>query len=770
MLGRVVHLAMLACALIVLSGCGAKNEHVVVLRDWDLVAPDGPGGTHERLHLPARVDRWLPHEPSAYRLRTHVVLPPALRGRRLTLAFPQLHARAELTANGEEMTGLVPEMNVGWRGTDQPRWRIPARATDAGTLDLDLVVPYRMVMSAWIDVAPRLSDTDEGDEAFVAMADFNRTQAVTCAIAVLITSFTYAIIYALDRRRAAYGWFAVQGVVGGGGYAIQVEGLSQRLFGVYEQCFVPVFLCIGVVASVEFSHAQFGLPKPSRLWWWGLAVCVVLAVAFASPFVGPRIVPAWSCAMIAANLAYQVPLAARIWRTRGRPLAALVILLSWAALGVLGTPDLVTWSGLGELLGGLRAACWGFFLVAFLQSLVLSVEHHRTLGRADALNEELSDRVNALSAKNVEVLRLNDELRRQIGARADALALALAQASAPRGDGLRELQPGEVVAQRYRVERPVGEGATGKVYEVTRVADGARFALKLLDPASDAIEMARFAREAQIIAQLDHPNVIRIADVDLTHEGFFYLVVEFVEGLSLRHHYARPRSLSWNVEVLAQVAEGLAVIHEHGIVHRDLKPANVLVTSAPSLEEPPLVKIADFGISSTGVENDRIGATFTVAGSEAATMGSPSLPTSDDSFRSGAGSIRSVTQTDSLLTQTGAWLGTPKYMAPELGAAARSARPASDIFAFGVMAYELLAGSAPFEEPPAITRVKGEPFVSAPPIRASGGTLDPTVCMLLDRCLAEAPADRPEATELARVLRAAARRARDGAKDRVVGG
>ncbi|MGO9000291.1 MAG: serine/threonine-protein kinase [Polyangiaceae bacterium] len=752
MLRGIVRLALIACAIWALCGCGRSSEHVLVVRDWELVTP---GGIHERLVLPARVDRWLPSTPSEYRIRARVELPAEMRGQRLTLAFPQLHARAELSANGDRMAGLVPEMYVGWRGTDQPCWRIPATQTRGdGVLDLELVVSYRMVMSAWIDVAPRLSDTEEGDSTFAAVADFNRTQAVTCSIAVLITSFSYAIIYALDRRRVAYGWFALQGLVGGGGYAIVVEGISQRFFGVYETCFVPVFLCTGVVASVEFSHTQFGLPKPSRLWWLGLAVCVALVLAFPSPFVGPRIGPPWSCLMAGVNVAYQVPLSARVWRTRGRPLAALVILLSWAALGLFGLPDLVAWAGFGEILGGARGACWGFFLVAFLQSLVISVEHHRTLGRADELNLELSKRVEALSAKNAEVLHLNDELRRQIGARADALAMALAQATAPRTDGLRELEPGEIVAKRYRVERAVGEGATGRVYEVTRLSDGGRFALKLLDPASDATEMARFAREAQIISQMDHPNVIRIADVDITHEGFFYLIVEFVEGLSLRHHYARARSLAWNVSVLAQVSEGLAAIHARGIVHRDLKPANVLVTSAPDRDEHPRVKIADFGISSTGLERDApITSPPSAEEMRSLTIESAPLkePSAEGSIPTGS-SRRSVTQTDSLLTQTGAWLGTPKYMAPELGGAAKHARPASDIFAFGVMAYELLVGTGPFEESPAITRVKGEPFVQPRPLRASAGTLDAAVSSLLDRCLAEAPGDRPEAKELATTL------------------
>jgi serine/threonine-protein kinase len=97
-------------------------------------------------------------------------------------------------------------------------------------------------------------------------------------------------------------------------------------------------------------------------------------------------------------------------------------------------------------------------------------------------------------------------------------------------------------------------------------------------------------------------------------------------------------------------------------------------------------------------------------------------------------------------------------MAPELGGAAKHAKPTSDIFAFGVMAYEMLSGLAPFEESAAITRAKGEPFVTPPPVRATTGILDGAVGALLDRCLAEQPEERPESTELARVLGAYAER------------
>ncbi len=751
-----MRLAILVIAAIALAGCGGADERILTLRDWTFLGPDG---ATEALHLPARVDRRLPNAPTEYRIRAHVEVPDDLRGHRLTLAFPFLHARATLRANGEEMVGLAPEMREGFRGTDQPRWRIPAEVTRAGAVDLELTISYRHLMNGWLDLPARLSDTDDGDAMFTFVSTFDRAQGAGCLATVSLTSLLYGIIFVLDRRRKAHGWLTLQGIAGGAGYAIAYVGISQRLFGVYENSFVPVFLCLGVTASVEFTHAQFGLARPSRWWWIAFGACVVLAVAFPSPFVGPRIVPPYSCAFPMVNVAYQVPLGWRIWREK-KSLAAIVISLSWASLGILGMPDLFAWGGLGEIAGGLRGACVGLAIVAFMQAIVLSVEHMKTLARADELNESLSNRVEALRAKHEEVSRLNDELRRQIGARADALALALAQASAPRNDGPRLLENGEIVAKRYRVERPVGEGATGKVYEVTRLTDGARLALKLLDPSSDGMEMARFAREAQIIAQIDHPNVIRIEDVDITHEGFFYLIVEFVEGLSLRHHYGRARSLLWNIDVLAQVAEGLSVVHARGIVHRDLKPGNVLVTSAPDRDAKPHVKLADFGISSAGLDTKIPSPKSeppprSEPPSRSASRTMAARPEVRDIDGTVTGQTKpTITQSDSLLTQTGAWMGTPKYMAPELGGAAKHARPAADMFAFGVMAYEVLVGKAPFVESPAITRVRGEPFMKPPRIYATNGELDAQAAALFDACLAESPEARPEARVVADVLNA----------------
>jgi len=773
---RVVLLALVAALA---CGCAPADEHVVELRAWTLVAPGRPP---RPLLLPARVNGDLPHHDTEYVLRTTFDPPADLRGRPLTLAFSFLHAKAHLFADGEAMTPLDPAMLDGFRGVDQPRWRIPARLTRAGPIELELRVEYHHVMNAWLDVAPRLSDTAEGDARFRAIAWVNRAQAVACLLTVAIMSLLYGIVFLRDRRRKENGWLALQAAFGGAGYALAyADGLSQRLFGVYENSFVPVFLCVGVVASVEFTHAQFALPRPSRAWWWALAGCVLVAVAVPSPFVGPRIVPAYAGVMTVACVAYQVPVAWRLGRTR-KSLGAFVIFLSWLALGVLGLPDLLAWSGLGEIAWGLRGACLGLGLIGFMQAIVLSVAHQRALSDADRLNVELSTQLDAVRTKNREVELLNEELRRQIAARADALAAALARASAA-ADGAaadlgedrapsrqQTLAPGDVVAGRYRVVRSVGAGATGAVYEVTRIADDKRLALKLLSSAAGATEMARFAREAQIIAQLDHPNVVRIADIDASAAGYFFLVTEFVEGLSVRHHHMRYRDVPWALAVLAQVAEGLSAIHARGIVHRDLKPANVLVETMHATSRPR-VKIADFGISSVQplasarmraapplphvpVQPGRADAER--ADSEPPTVGdtvrAPESPP-DKATLPDASSRSSSSTGDTALTHTGALMGTPRYMAPELAQGAKNARPATDVFAFGVMAYEMLAGAAPFADSPAMMRLRGEPLV-APSFARACPSLGARVAALLRACLAEDPEARPGARDLAAALHA----------------
>jgi serine/threonine protein kinase len=136
------------------------------------------------------------------------------------------------------------------------------------------------------------------------------------------------------------------------------------------------------------------------------------------------------------------------------------------------------------------------------------------------------------------------------------------------------------------------------VYEVERTTDSRRLAAKVLSNNPDRTTVGRFAREAQILARLNHPNLISISDIDITSGGVLYIVMELVNGSSLWQLRTRfgQTELWWGLAILRQLADALTVLHGQGIVHRDLKPENVLVTHA-EVNTQPAVKLADFGIS-----------------------------------------------------------------------------------------------------------------------------------------------------------------------------
>jgi serine/threonine protein kinase len=191
--------------------------------------------------------------------------------------------------------------------------------------------------------------------------------------------------------------------------------------------------------------------------------------------------------------------------------------------------------------------------------------------------------------------------------------------------------------------------------------------------------------------------------VDVARSGAVFLVMELVAGPTLEDQRKRFGDLSWARPILKQIAEGLAAVHAEGVVHRDLKPSNVLVTPEGT------VKIADFGVS---------------------TLKTPASGTD---------------ATTPELTRTGAILGTPMYMAPELVNGARDASQQADVFSFGVLAYELACGRHPFGEPPACALLYG----STPPRFGESCALPPALSALLDRCLAADAAKRPAASEIA---------------------
>jgi serine/threonine-protein kinase len=214
---------------------------------------------------------------------------------------------------------------------------------------------------------------------------------------------------------------------------------------------------------------------------------------------------------------------------------------------------------------------------------------------------------------------------------------------------------GQVIAEKYRLERLLGRGGMGEVYEARHVVVGRRFALKLLHPhlAQGSSAIARFLREARAAGSLEHPHIAAVIDFATTSEGVPFLVMEYLEGRSLGRLLASegPLPVPRAVSLLLQICRGLEAAHRAGIVHRDLKPDNLFVVPQPDGSE--LLKILDFGIA------------------------------------------KLIDEPSAQLTQSGAVLGTAFYMAPEQARGERQVDFRVDIYALGVIAYELLSGHKP---------------------------------------------------------------------------
>jgi len=252
------------------------------------------------------------------------------------------------------------------------------------------------------------------------------------------------------------------------------------------------------------------------------------------------------------------------------------------------------------------------------------------------------------------------------------------------------------LGNNYLLDHEIGRGATGVVWAGRRRADGARVAIKILHGglADDTDVKERFLREYTIQARLQHPHLVRVRDL-YADDGVLAIVMDFVEGTDLRR-LVGPGKLPFAgaATLLAQTAEALATMHAKGIVHRDVKPANVLAAERDGRWHAWLT---DFGIS-----------------------------------RAAAGS--STTQL----------IGTPAYLAPEL-ADGEPPQPPADVYALGVTAYELLAGSRPFEEATITSWMRAHR--NEPVSRPAG--LDNSTWALISECLAKDPAARPGAAQVA---------------------
>jgi tetratricopeptide (TPR) repeat protein len=223
---------------------------------------------------------------------------------------------------------------------------------------------------------------------------------------------------------------------------------------------------------------------------------------------------------------------------------------------------------------------------------------------------------------------------------------------------------------RYVIERPVGAGGMGEVYAAHDPQLDRRVAIKVLRPAHrQPLAAARLLREAQALARLEHPNVVTIYDAGET-DGRVFLAMQYVEGATLGEHLAAARP-PWPriVELFVAAGRGLAAAHAAGLIHRDFKPSNVLVDGAG------VARVTDFGVAR--------------AADEAIEPGAPSPPAAATELAD------SVTPLSSDMTEAGAVIGTPAFMAPEQHAGQRGTAR-SDQFAFATSLWQALFGHHPF--------------------------------------------------------------------------
>jgi eukaryotic-like serine/threonine-protein kinase len=280
-----------------------------------------------------------------------------------------------------------------------------------------------------------------------------------------------------------------------------------------------------------------------------------------------------------------------------------------------------------------------------------------------------------------------------------------------------DLVEGSVIGERYQLVRRIGEGGMGEVWAATHRLTHKSVALKVLKPENAARSdvVRRFFREARAASAVRHPNVVQIHDI-LEHEGAPVMVMDLLEGESLGERQDRQGILELSnlAAIMLPVSSAVSAAHARGIVHRDLKPENIFL--ARQLDGTVDPKVLDFGIAKLSMREG-------------------------DSAHTAA------------LTRTGSMMGTPFYMAPEQVFGERDTDQRADVWAFGVILYECLAGKRPFQGDnygqvfKAITTTEMEPLASLCP------ELPSDVVALVTRMLAKARTDRcPDLGEATAVL------------------
>jgi serine/threonine-protein kinase len=282
---------------------------------------------------------------------------------------------------------------------------------------------------------------------------------------------------------------------------------------------------------------------------------------------------------------------------------------------------------------------------------------------------------------------------------------------------MRVVGIGDVIADKFKIERLLGRGGMGYVMAARHETLGHQVAIKVLVPALCQREeaVARFLREARAAASLLSEHVARVLDVGTLDDGASFMVMELLEGRDLAREIDEGvLSVRDTVDYTLQACEALAEAHTLGIVHRDLKPANLFKECRP--DGSVLIKVLDFGISNI-------------------------VPTEPNE------------SADARWTDTKALIGSPQYMSPEQVRDPKTVDPRSDVWSLGVILFELLTGATPFASDNTLSVLAGVVADEPPPIRAVRDDVSLGLEQVILRCLDKRPSARyPSVVELAEAL------------------
>src|SRR6202521_2105696 len=279
---------------------------------------------------------------------------------------------------------------------------------------------------------------------------------------------------------------------------------------------------------------------------------------------------------------------------------------------------------------------------------------------------------------------------------------------------------GRVCDGKYRWDERLGGGGMGTVYRATHLLIERPVAIKVLSQrfVGDQTAQERFRREARAAGRMHHPNAVTVNDFGTTEDVWLYIVMELLEGRTLRDLLAReaPLDPARAVSFMLQACAAVGAAHDAKLIHRDLKPANIFIEQRPDL--PAVAKVLDFGVAKFAVDEHE-----------------------DDDYQT--------------LTQVGAIIGTPRYMSPEQCTGAAPLTPASDVYSLGIILYEMLTGAVPFTADTFLAVALKQ--VSEPP--RPPREIVPTIPEQLERvvlhALAKEPRARPpDANEFRRELHA----------------